>query len=442
MSIAVPSINKIQDSVLFVDDEPQILRALKRLFKKASFTCHFAESGIDGLKMLEEQDIDLIVSDMRMPHMDGAEFLTQARQKYPEIKSILLTGHSDIASTITALNKGGIYRYISKPWEDEDLKHSIEEALKVKRLERDKHKLLLLTHRQNKKLKSFNSELEEKVQQRTEELSRTMNLLDQSYTELIDSYDIFVRVFSSVVSSRFRVELQKPTVVAELASEIATLCDLPKPIIQQVLYAGLLHELGKITLQDEVLACSEASLTKEQQKEYIKYPSRGASILINIKGLESCSQFITEHLENLDGSGFPKKLCRGEISYGAKILRISRDFIGLQLGLIENTPRDANQAFAHIKSRAGSTYELKLINILHKILDKYDLCSLSPNESAMDVMALHPGMVVSKDIVNNFGILLISKGRTITEKNIEQLVTIEKIEECKLRIIVNTDSIK
>ncbi|GAA3919779.1 HD domain-containing phosphohydrolase [Litoribacillus peritrichatus] len=433
---------QLQENVLFVDDEPQILRALKRLFKKASFQCHFAESGIEGLEMLKDIDIDLIVSDMRMPQMDGAEFLTKARQQFPAVKSILLTGHSDIASTITALNKGGIYRYISKPWEDEDLKLSIEEALKVKRLEREKHQLLVLTHRQNKKLKSFNSELEEKVKQRTEELSRTMELLDQSYNELIDSYDMFIRVFSSVISSRFQIEYQRPTLVAELAKDIASYLDLPKPIIQQVMYSGLLHELGKITLSDEILSMPEPELSREQLKEYIRYPDRGASILMNIKGLESCCEFITQHLENLDGSGYPNKLVANEMSYGAKILRISRDFIGLQLGLINKTQRDAKQAFSHIKGRSGKMYDLKLVNILQKLVDDYDLCSLSPNQSAMDVMALKPGMITATDIVNNFGILLISKGRVITEKNIEQLITIEKVEHCKLKLIVETDSIK
>lgn len=440
-----PAVNQVkakkQENVLFVDDEPQILRALRRLFKKANFDCYFAEGGPEALKLMEETPIDLIVSDMRMPEMDGAEFLSIAREKYPATKSILLTGHSDITSTIEALNKGGIYRYISKPWEDEDLKRTIEEALKVKRLERERNQLLVITHKQNKKLKSFNSELETQVQQRTQELNHTMELLDQSYSELIDSYDTFIRVFSTVVSSRFQVERQRPSMVAELAEEIAKDCDLPKHICKQISYAGLLHELGKITLPDEILMECESKLSDEQLKQYKKYPAIGSSILMGIKGLDDCSRYILEHMEDLDGTGYPNRLGREEISYGAKILRIARDFVGIQLSLIFEAPRDANGSFAYIKSRAGKIYESKLVNKLHKLVDKYDLCNLAPNESAMEVMALHPGMIAARDIVNNYGILLITKGRTITEKNIDQLATIETVEECKLRILIENSSI-
>ncbi|GLQ31779.1 HD domain-containing phosphohydrolase [Litoribrevibacter albus] len=441
-SPVVKSSSQIIEKVLFVDDEPQILRALKRLFKKESFECLFAESGPEALEIMDETPIDLIVSDMRMPRMNGAEFLSLAREKAPSTKSILLTGHSDITSTIEALNKGGIYRYISKPWEDEDLKRTIEEALKVKRLERERNQLLVITHKQNKKLKSFNSELESKVEERTQELNRTMGLLDKSYSELIDSYDTFIRVFSTVVSSRFQTERQRPAMVGELAGEIAEMCDLPEHICKQVAYAGLLHELGKISLPDEVLDQCESKLSDEHFKQYRKYPTVGASILMSIKGLDECARFINEHMENLDGTGFPKRLDRQEISYGAKILRIAKDFVGLQLALLFEAPRDANGAFAYIKSRSGKVYETKLVNKLHKLVGKYDLCNLAPNESAMEVMALHPGMITARDVVNNYGILLIAKGRMITEKNIEQLATIETIEECKLRILIENSSIE
>jgi len=138
-----------KETVLFVDDEAPILSSLKRLFRKASFNCCFAESGEEGLKLLEGQTVDLIVSDMRMPKMSGAEFLAIARTKWPDTMRILLTGHSDISATIDALNKGGIYRYISKPWNDQELEEAIEQSLRLRRLERERVELLALTQEQN-----------------------------------------------------------------------------------------------------------------------------------------------------------------------------------------------------------------------------------------------------------------------------------------------------
>ena len=102
-------------NLLFVDDEPNVLKSLKRLFRATNYNVHLAESGQAGLALLQHQPIDLIISDMRMPHMNGAEFLAQAAQRWPETVRILLTGYADLESTIAAVNNGKIYSYCSKP---------------------------------------------------------------------------------------------------------------------------------------------------------------------------------------------------------------------------------------------------------------------------------------------------------------------------------------
>ena len=109
-------------SILFVDDESNILSSLKRLFKPLGYEIYTASGGAEGLDVLSRHAIDVVVSDMRMPEMDGAKFLSQARENWPDTVRILLTGYADINATISAVNKGNIYRYISKPWEDNDPK--------------------------------------------------------------------------------------------------------------------------------------------------------------------------------------------------------------------------------------------------------------------------------------------------------------------------------
>jgi response regulator receiver modulated metal dependent phosphohydrolase len=116
-------------NLLFVDDEPNVLKALRRLFRGAEYQVYMAEGGADGLEILAQHPIDLIISDMRMPQMDGAEFLTRAAERWPNIVRILLTGYADIESTIAAVNKGKIYSYCSKPWEDNELKILVNNAL-------------------------------------------------------------------------------------------------------------------------------------------------------------------------------------------------------------------------------------------------------------------------------------------------------------------------
>lgn len=133
-------------TILFVDDEVNILSSLKRLFRPFGYRIFTAEGGAQGLEMLARERVDLVVSDMRMPEMNGAQFLEQVRERWPETVRILLTGYAEIGATIDAINKGEIYRYISKPWEDDDILLTVKQALQQKRLEREKQHLDELTH--------------------------------------------------------------------------------------------------------------------------------------------------------------------------------------------------------------------------------------------------------------------------------------------------------
>src|SRR3990172_7980793 len=132
-------------TLLFVDDEANILSSLKRLFRPFGYRIFTAESGTQGLEIMEREVVDLVISDMRMPEMNGAQFLEKVREKWPETVRILLTGYAEIGTTIDAINKGQIYRYVSKPWEDNDLTVAIKHALQQKMLEQEKRRLEELT---------------------------------------------------------------------------------------------------------------------------------------------------------------------------------------------------------------------------------------------------------------------------------------------------------
>src|SRR5688572_3801222 len=102
-------------TVLCVDDESNILNALRRLLRPRGYRVLTAESGAEGLNLIDGERVDLVLSDMRMPEMDGANFLQQVKARSPDTVRILLTGYADLASTVAAVNNGGIYRYIAKP---------------------------------------------------------------------------------------------------------------------------------------------------------------------------------------------------------------------------------------------------------------------------------------------------------------------------------------
>lgn len=427
---------EIHGKVLFVDDEENILTSLRRLVRKQPLQCFFATSAEEGLNILQDEKIDLIISDMRMPNMNGAEFLTKCKERWPKTVRVLLTGHSDISATITALNSGGIYRYLSKPWDDQELLDTIEQGLRIGRLEREKLALLLLTKQQNEKLLKFNEELERRVVSRTEEIKQTSDMLELVYQQLQDSYTTFIKLFSSVISSRRYLDKSQSKHVAELAKKMAIGLNLPADEIKSVFHAGLLMDLGKLNLTDEILQLPEEKISSEYKAIFERHPLHAEMTLSSIPELEATARLVRSHMEFIDGTGFPDRLKGNAIPRGARILRIARDFVGLQTGLLKDISLDAAEAFKFIKSNAGKKYDPYVIKILEPLSEEFSLGEEFAQEIKIDAMQLAPGMIVSRDIYNSMGILMIAKGFTLNQNIIDKLASINAMNEVSLKIFV------
>ncbi|GAB5441237.1 MAG: hypothetical protein Fues2KO_15860 [Fuerstiella sp.] len=120
--------------VLIVDDEPDVLFSLKGLLRR-EFTLHTAESGEEALQILKEHPVHVIMTDQRMPGMSGVELMQQVRESFPEAIRIVFTGYADIKAVVKAINSGGLFRYITKPWDPDELIETLKEA--AQRFERD-----------------------------------------------------------------------------------------------------------------------------------------------------------------------------------------------------------------------------------------------------------------------------------------------------------------
>lgn len=121
--------------VLFLDDQEEILELLKRMLKDEEFKCFFAKDKDEALLILEENDIDVVVSDMIMPVMNGLEFLDIVRQRYPNVVRIILSGYSQVATILEAINTGQVYRFLTKPWKlDEKARQIIKDSIEYSRL--------------------------------------------------------------------------------------------------------------------------------------------------------------------------------------------------------------------------------------------------------------------------------------------------------------------
>ncbi len=147
-----------QPCVLFVDDEPNVLSALRRALRREPYSCLFAEGPDEALELLGENDIDLVVSDHLMPAMDGLTFLKKVREMYPQVVRIILTGHADLEMAIEAINEGEVYRFLTKPWNDVELKITLKQLLDFIEVRRQNQLLMDTVDKQRKFIDRMDAE--------------------------------------------------------------------------------------------------------------------------------------------------------------------------------------------------------------------------------------------------------------------------------------------
>jgi FixJ family two-component response regulator len=150
-----------QRTVLLVDDEENILASLRRLLRRDGYRILTATSAAEGLLQLAGNEVDVIVSDQRMPHMTGVEFLRRAKQLYPDTVRIVLSGYTELESITAAINEGAIYKFLTKPWEDQLLRANIDEAFRQKAMADDNRRLTRQLHAANEELAGLNERLTE-----------------------------------------------------------------------------------------------------------------------------------------------------------------------------------------------------------------------------------------------------------------------------------------
>lgn len=197
-----PDVPVTKPTVLLVDDEESILNSLRRLLRSQPYEILLADSGAKALEILKERPVDLVMTDARMPNMDGATLLAQIRKLYPSTLRILLTGYADVDMMTKAINEGGLYRYLSKPWNDDELVQALRQALAHQHSESERQRLEALNREQNQQLKTLNATLEKRVASRTAELQQTADMLDLAYEELKRSYVTGTEVFSLIANLR------------------------------------------------------------------------------------------------------------------------------------------------------------------------------------------------------------------------------------------------
>lgn len=424
-------------TVLIVDDEPGILSSLRRLLRPAGYKIYTAESGQAGLVILGQEHIDLVISDMRMPEINGSQFLEQVRIRWPGTTRILLTGYADVTSTIEAINRGEIFRYIAKPWDDNDLSLIVRDALEHRRLQNENARLLVLTQAQNDELKDLNANLEDKVRQRTAEIEQINSFLNQANDKLKQNFLVSIKMFSGLMELRGGAMAGHSRRVADLARKLAGHLGIEAREQQDIFFASLLHDVGKIGFPDALLSRPVSRMSGDDLGLYRKHAIAGESALMPLDELKEVAKIVRSHHERFDGQGFPDGLEGSNISIGARILSVVNDYDGLQIGTLAEKRMSADEAKALILQSRGKRYDPTVADAFVELLG--GLAQEVVRERAVSHADLKVGMVLSRDLLSREGVLLLSADFVLDMRLIKQIQDYAFRENHALPIYIRTD---
>ena len=302
--------------LLIVDDEMPNIRLLERLFQH-EYQCLTAASGEEAINLLDQHEVAVIITDQRMPQMTGIELLKQSADRRPHMVRILLTGYTDLDALVEAVNCGLVYMYVSKPWNNDDLKLRVGRAVEAYENNKRQHSLA-----------ANNERLTGRVKEMRVGFVQAMAGILQMHDSYLGSHAVRVSRFAGLLGDRL---------------------GLSEQLLSDMTAASFLHDLGAV---GNPVAIYSAGNSRSEQ-----HIARAAELIACVDELKDVADSMRYHYENFDGSGAPLGLIGDQIPLIARILRVAKEFDLL------TSPRDEERALTHesatelLQRRAGKEFD-------------------------------------------------------------------------------------
>ncbi len=409
----------VQHKVLFVDDEVNALSSFKRLFFNSNdIEVLTAKNSGEALNVLNCNDVDVVVSDVRMPHLSGSDFLKYIKDKYPSVLRILITAYADIPTTIDAINRGEVYRFLTKPWNDDDLKTTIRKALEYVELKKRNEELSKVLWSKNRELNILNKNLEREVKKRTAQIQKINSRLIKMNNVLKQNFEEVVVLLTGIVSLLNKELSAHSKRVAGLCRALCKEIGLDDDELKTITNAAFLHDIGLAGASAHIFTEDLEELDENSKNFYLYHPVLGEKLIGSVKTMHNIAEIVRSHHEEFNGTGFPKKLRGTHIPLGAQIIKITSDYDNFMFkkGL------SSEGALNKIRDGSYKSYDAHLIHSFAKTVTKRSIPVHCPIRRVM-VRDLQIGMYLIDDIVLENGVLLIPGGIIIDEILKKKLTT-------------------
>ncbi|RBJ79845.1 two-component system response regulator [Pseudomonas sp. MWU12-2534b] len=424
--------------VLLVDSQDTILQRLHQLLSAHDYRLYLAHDASEALQVMAREEVDLVISAAHLPQMDGATLLARMHQQYPGTTRILLTGNPDLKLIAKAINEGEIYRYLSKPWDDQELLLTLRQALDHQHSERERQRLEALAQQQNRELKAVNALLEKRVAARTAELQQTADMLDLAYEELKHSYATGAELFSLLVNQRLPSDKQTNRRIIELVRAYCKVQGIDAVAQRDLAMAAALHNIGKLSWSDSMMVTPVDLLHHHERDRYRAYPAQSESLLMTLEPVQDAARLIRHHQEHWDGTGFPDHLKGEAIPLGSRLLKLAVDFIELQCGLILERHMNSDEALVFIRKYAGRLYDPDLVEGFIQVCSVYlsDVTLGDPSVKVLSTRELQAGMILARNLNADNGMLLLNAGKVLSTPLVDKLIAFETMEGGRYSVFV------
>jgi response regulator RpfG family c-di-GMP phosphodiesterase len=410
-------------TILCVDDERIILRTIQRLFHRKPYNVIIASNALSALEILEKTTIDVIISDMRMPEMDGTTLLEKIATSYPETYRIVLSGFADFESTVAAINLGKVNRFINKPWNNEDLINAVEEGLEIIRLKKENYNLKINIQYKNKLLHNINHDLEEQINLRTKQIRASLLINEQNNKACEKMLFNFIAI-DPYLSGSFAKK------VGQLAGQLGNQLNLEKEAIRDIRLAGFLNEIGMLGLDPILCRTPYNSLNFAQRKQFVSQGAIAQQILSPAQRLNNVKAILTYQYSALERIA---EKANDEILLACKIIIIARDYWRFAYGKIDVNKMEPKQIFLAFNKSRGIKYAAEILDIL---IDKPELIKDNITEKGVSTPELLPGMMLKNSLFSTSHLLILAEGHEFTEHSIDKLIEYEINQKHQFVIII------
>ncbi len=321
--------------ILLVDDEPLLLEAINRLLRK-SCEIYTAQSGELALDMLfQEGPFAVIISDYKMPGMDGIELLSRVQKIFPNVMRIMLTGQSDMQTAIDAINLGAVFRFLTKPCSNEQIQTVIEEAIEqYSFIQKNRHESEEVILRHGQKRMFQNS----------------------------------VDAISLMLSRRDPYTAQHQIRVAALVASLCERLGVTGEVAERAFIAARVHDIGKFFIPSDIL--TRPGKISDVEFMLIKTHSRnGFEILTMLDFYQPIAEIVYQHHERIDGTGYPRGLHDEEIMLEARILAVADVVEAMYSHRPYRPARGSFEALNEIRENSGTLYDSMVVEACLDIFD-------------------------------------------------------------------------